>query len=33
MKVKIYLMIALCLACVVAVNSYIAVGQQQQQQP
>jgi len=33
MKVKIYLMIALCFACVVAVSSYIAVGQQQQQQP
>ena len=31
MKVKIYLMIALCFACVVAVNSYIAVGQQPQQ--
>jgi hypothetical protein len=33
MKSKIYLMIAVCLACVVVVSSYIAVGQQQQQQP
>ena len=33
MKFKIHLVTALCLACVVAVSSYIAVGQQQQQQP
>lgn len=33
MKFKMYLMIALCFACVVAVSSYIAVGQQQQTQP
>jgi len=32
-KSKIYLMIALCFACVAAVSSYIVVGQQQQQQP
>ena len=33
MKVKMYLMITLCFAGVVAVNSIIVVGQQQQQQP
>jgi len=33
MKVKMYLIITLCFACVVAVSSFIAGGQQQQHQP
>jgi len=33
MKFKIYLVTALCLGCVVALSSYVAVGQQPQPQP